>query len=61
MIKSAHPIKKDVETATLIANFVAFALPRPSSFDTLTLNIFPTKLSLFSTYINLPKKRVIEK
>lgn len=61
MINSAHPIKSDVKTATLIANFAAFALPRPSSFDTLTLNIFPTKLSLFSTNINLPKKREIVK
>lgn len=52
-INSTDPMKSEVVTTTLIANFAALALPRPSSFDTLTLNIFPTKLILFSTCITL--------
>lgn len=36
----------EFNTATLIANFAPFAFPIPSSFETRTLEIGPTKIKL---------------
>lgn len=36
--KNTNPMTNDVRTVTTIENFADFEFPRPSSFDTLTLN-----------------------